>query len=66
MIHSCIGTDEAVACFGDQYRITANDAPRLLQYDFNGPRIFFQPRGDSEGMRRRLHACELNEGTFRL
>ncbi len=66
MVHARVGADEPMACFGDQHAIAANDAPRLPQNDFNGARIFFQPRGDSEGLRRRLYACQADEGAFCL
>ena len=66
MVDAGIGAHETVACFGNQHMIAANDAPRLLQDDFDGAGIFLQARGERESLRRRADGREPHDRTFGL
>src|SRR6267154_3027116 len=53
MVDAGIGADEAVARFGDQHVIAADDAPRLFQDYFHEPRVLLLPLRDGLRLERR-------------
>ena len=66
MVHTGIGADKAVVRLGDEDVIGADDAPRLLQHNFHGARVFLQLLGQGERLRRRRYAREINKRAFCL
>src|SRR5712692_805123 len=66
MIHARVGTDVAVACFGNQYRIAADETPRFIQDYFHEPRIPFLPFGDGLSLGRRLDRGQPDHRAFGL
>src|SRR6266852_138506 len=66
MIHARVGTDVAMACFGNQYRIAADETPRFIQDYFHEPRIPFLPFGDGLSLGRRLDRGQPDHRAFGL
>ncbi len=66
MVDAGVGADETVARFGDEDMIAPDDAPRLLQDDFDGAGIFLQARGERESLRRRANGREPHHRAFGL
>ncbi len=54
MIHTCIGADVAVACFGDQHGIAADEAARFFQDYFDEAGVFLLALRDGLCLGRRL------------
>src|SRR5712692_284163 len=66
MIHARIGTDVAMACFGNQHGITADETPRFFQDYFHEPRVFLLPLGDGLSLGRRLDGGQPDHRAFGL
>ena len=66
MVDAGIGADEAVARFGDQHVIAADDAPRLFQNYFHEPGIFLLPLRDGLRLERRADCRQPDYGAFGL
>src|SRR6266851_1860212 len=66
MVDTGIGADEAVARFGDQHVIAADDAPRLFQNYFHEPRVFLLPLRDGLRLERRPNRGQPDYGAFGL
>ena len=66
MIDTGIGAHEAVACFGDQHVIAADDAPRLFQDYFHEPGIFLLPLCDGLRLERWPDCGQPDYGAFGL
>ena len=66
MIDTGIGAHEAVACFGDQHVIAADDAPRLFQDYFHEPRVLLLPLRDGLRLERGPNCGEPDYGAFGL
>src|SRR5258708_3670563 len=66
MVDTGIGADEAVACFGDQHVIAADNAPRLFQDYFHEPGIFLLPLRDGLRLERGPDCGQPDYGAFGL
>src|SRR6266851_2041914 len=66
MVDTGIGADEAVARFGDQHVIAADDAPRLFQDYFHEPRVLLLPLRDGLRLERWPDCGQPDYGAFGL
>src|SRR5258708_33604658 len=66
MVDAGIGADEAVARFGDQHVIAADDAPRLSKDYFHEPGIFLLPLRDGLRLERWPDCGQPDYGAFGL
>src|SRR5260370_540505 len=66
MVHASIGTDIAVASFGNQHGIGADKAAGFFQDDFHKARVFLLPQRDGLRLGRRLDRFQLDDRAFSL